>query len=167
MSIAPEHIPHAPELSPVAQAAMERTHWIASVDLEIDRVWPWIEGAIANGMPYGVVTHTKDDIKSMIINNDAQLWTTPNGACVTCVTVYPRASILQIWLMGGDYNELMTKHFSAVNEWAKSIGASLMYVQGRKGWIRRLNRLGFEQHQAITCLEIKNGRTVTFRSTEH
>jgi hypothetical protein len=151
------------EMSPVAHAAMQRTQWIAWVDGEVDRCWPWIEAAVENGMPYGVITHTKEDIKSMIMNGDAQLWTTPNGACVTCVTVYPRASIVQIWLMGGDYKELMTKHFDAVNKWAQSIGASLMYVQGRKGWVQRLNRLGFEQHQAITCLEIKDGTTVTFR----
>jgi len=156
MSASVEQIrtPPATSLSPVAEAAIQRTHWIAAVDAEMDRCWHWFESAIQHGFPPGIISHTKDDLKTMVINNDAQLWTTPNGACLTCVTVYPRVSIVQIWLMGGDYEELMTKHADAVFRWGQSIGASLVYVQGRKGWVRRLNSRGFKEHQAITCMEL-------------
>ena len=149
------------EISPIAAAAIHRNVWIAAVDKEIDRCWPWLEDAMVHGFPAGIISHTKDDIKEMVISNEAQLWSTPNGACLTCVTQYPRVSIVQIWLMGGDFEELMTKHEHAVYQWAKSIGASLVYVQGRRGWTRRLKSRGYKEHQAITCMELTNGRTST------
>ena len=155
MSAEPQHIqPPVPDVSPTAKYAMDRVHWIAQVDMEMDRVWHWLEDAMHHSFPDGIITHTKDDIKEMLFNNDAQLWTTPHGACVTCVTVYPQTSIVQIWLMGGDFEELMTKHADAVYRWGKSIGASLVYVQGRRGWIRRLKTRGFVERQAITSMEL-------------
>ena len=149
----------------MAKYAMDRVQWIANVDMEVDRVWHWLEEAIAHSFPDGIISHTKDDIKEMLFNSDAQLWTTPNGACVTCVTVYPQTSIVQIWLMGGDFEELMTKHSQAVYQWGRSIGASLVYVQGRKGWIRRLKGRGFVERQAITCMELSDGTSSTRRDT--
>lgn len=141
---------------------MERVKWIANLDMEVDRVWHWLEDAMRRGFPAGIVSHNKNDIKEMLFNNDAQLWSTPNGACLTCVTVYPRTSIVQIWLMGGDFEELMTKHADAVYRWGKSIGASLVYVQGRKGWTRRLKSHGFIERQSITCMELEGyGNTST------
>jgi hypothetical protein len=163
MSAAAETIPRINQLSSVAQSAISRVNWIAAVDSEMDRVWPWIESALEHNMPGNVVTHNKDDLKQMVINNEAQLWTTPNGACITSVTVYPQTTIIQIWLMGGNFVELMTKHFDAVKLWAKSIDASLIYVQGRKGWTRRLESRGFKPHQSITCLEIQDGTTSSGR----
>ena len=158
MSAAEEYVHefNGEKVSPVAAAALQRNVWIAAVDKEIDRCWHWLEEAMKHGFPAGIISHTKDDLKEMVISNDAQLWSTPNGACLTCVTVYPRVSIVQIWLMGGDYEELMTKHADAVFRWGQSIGASLVYVQGRKGWTRRLRGRGFVEHQAITCMELAN-----------
>lgn len=155
--------PPGKELSAVAQTAIQRNNWIASVDAEMDRCWPWLEEALEHNMPGGIITHTLADLKQMVINNDAQLWTTPNGACLTCVSIYPQTKIIEIWLMAGNYTELMTKHFDAVKRWAKSIGAPLIYVQGREGWIRRLERHGFKSHQRVTCLEIENGTAGTGR----
>ena len=148
---------NTPDLSPVVKAAMERNNWLAAADMEMDRVWPMLEPALRHGMPEGIVMYTLDDLKQRVFSNDAQLWTTPNGACLTCVTVYPQTTIVQIWLMGGDFEELMTKHSDAVYRWAKdTIGASMIYVQGRKGWTRRLKGRGFTEGQSITCMELAN-----------
>jgi len=144
-----------PQFSPVAIAAMERVRWLALADQEMDRCWPWLKEAQEHGLPPGIEMYTLNDLKQRVFNNDAQLWSTPNGACLTCVTIYPQTTIVQIWLMGGDYEELMTKHSDAVFRWAKDvIGASMIYVQGRKGWTRRLKDRGFHELQSITAMEL-------------
>lgn len=148
---------NAPTLSPVAKAAMERCQWLAAADMEMDRCWPWLKDAMEHGLPDGIVMYTLNDLKQKVFTDDAQLWSTPNGACLTCVSKYPQTTIVQIWLMGGDFEELMTKHSDAVYKWAKeTIGASMIYVQGRKGWTRRLKERGFKEQQVITCMELAN-----------
>lgn len=148
---------NAPTLSPVAMAAMERAQWIAAADMEMDRCWKFLEPAMNHGLPEGITMYTLDDLKQKVFTNDAQLWSTPNGACLTCVTVYPQTTIVQIWLMGGDFEELMTKHSDAVYRWAKeTIGASMIYVQGRHGWTRRLKDRGFTRGQSIACMELSS-----------
>lgn len=151
-----------PQLSPVAEAAVKRIQFIHWVDHEIDRFTPGLEKALSCGMPDGVRTHNMADLKSMIINNEAQMWSTENGVCICTMSVYPQSSTYEIWLMAGDFDELMTKWFATVQDYARQCGASLMYVRGRKGWTRRLLSRGFKQGHSTTCLDLRehNGTTI-------
>ena len=124
---------------------------------EAHRCWPWMKAAMQRGMPSGILTHDLDDIIQMLLDGNAQLWSTEDGCIVTCVTTFPKTRIVQIWLMGGDFEQVVSEHEAALVDWATSIGACLLYVQGRKGWLRRLKDRGYQQNQVILSLELTNG----------
>jgi len=133
-------------------------HFNNPLKREVERCWPWIEAAMQKGMPGGVITHNLDDVSAMVINGDAQLWSTPDGCMLTYVSAFPRAKIVQVWTLGGDFDQVMLQHEQAVIEWATSIGAVLLYVQGRKGWTRKLADRGWKESQRIMTLELNNGK---------
>lgn len=133
---------------------------------ETVRCWPWMEAAMRRGMPGGILTHNLEDIIQMVLGGDAQLWTSPDGVMVTYVSNFPRCRIVQVWLLGGDFEQVTSQHEAALIEWSKSIGAALLYVQGRRGWLRKLASRGYKQHQAIVCLELENGSSQPTTLTE-
>jgi hypothetical protein len=135
--------------SSVAEAAINEVAFIAWVDAEVDRCWPWLEQAMRRGVPGGIITHGIDDIKKMVFTRQAHLWTTPNGVALTTFSQYPLCRIMNIWLLGGDFEEVFDIHNDAVEHFARSNGARLLYAQGRPGWVRRLRDRGYKECQRI------------------
>lgn len=117
---------------------------------EVLRCRPWIEAALERSAK----SHSFEDVLRVIMQNDAHLWATENGCCVTCITAYPLSKVLQIWLLGGDFDEVYNEHNAQVEQWAKSHDCDHILVNGRKGWARRLKDLGYEYTAAILIKEI-------------
>ena len=88
-------------------------------------------------------THTELDLWSGIAQGFYHLWPGEQSAAVTELVDYPRARVLNVWLAGGDLQELLTVILPTIEDWAKTCGAQSVTVTGRRGWVRVLRDSGY------------------------
>lgn len=106
---------------------------------ELDRCRDWIEAALE----YSGGTHDWYDIVFGVLQGNFQLWPKENGALVTEIITYPRKRVLNVFLGGGDLNELASMHEEVI-AWAKEQGCTGATISGRKGWERAYAKLGWK-----------------------
>jgi hypothetical protein len=106
---------------------------------ELARCRPWIEDALeyCNG------THIFEDVVKGIAESRMQLWAAPRGCMVTEIMVYPRKKVLNIFLAGGDLEQLLDMN-DAMTEWAKMQGCTGGTITGRVGWKKVLEPMGWK-----------------------
>jgi hypothetical protein len=117
---------------------------------ELERCRPWIEAALV----YSGGTHTFDDVADMIKTGRLQLWPAPKGCLVTEILVYPRKTVLNVFLGGGDLDQLADMH-GDMYLWAKAQGCTAAMIQGRKGWERVLRSYGWKARHILLTKEFK------------
>lgn len=76
-----------------------------------------------------------DDVWDLIVKNQAQFWPGKSCALVTEVKQYPKKRLVNVWLGGGDLEELKVMA-NYVREYAKHAGCDAITIQGRPGWQR-------------------------------
>ena len=64
-----------------------------------------------------------------------QLWPAERGCLVTEIQVYPRKKVLNVFLGGGDMDQLLDMEAAAA-AWGKAQGCTMATIQGRPGWER-------------------------------
>lgn len=111
---------------------------------EFDRCWPWLSEALRHGGDL----HSRDSLLAMLISGRAHLWPLQRSAGVTIGHEYPHARVMQIWLVGGELDELLA-HEPVVAEWAKGNGFTHLEMNGRFGWRRALRKLRWDR-EALT-----------------
>lgn len=116
---------------------------------ELERVRPWIEGALR----YSGGTHTFEDVVQGIVDRRMQLWPGERSAAVTEILSFPRKKVLNTFLAGGDMDELMLMMRDA-QKWARAQGCDTMTMSGRKGWLRVLNKHGWQEAYATMAVEL-------------
>ena len=124
-------------------------HWKLSPDLE--RCKSWIEAALVhcNG------THEWDDIVAGIASSKMQLWAAPRGCIVTEIVVYPRKKVINIFLAGGELDQIMDMEHD-IGQWAKSHGCTGGMMTGRLGWKKPLTENGWKLQHVSFHKEIEN-----------
>ena len=112
-------------------------HWIPSPELE--RCKPWIEAALeyCNG------TYLWEDVVQNIAEEKMQFWPAPRGCMVTEIVVYPRKKYLNLFLAGGELDQLLDMNES-ITAWAKQWGCDGGMMSGRSGWKKPLEKLGWK-----------------------
>lgn len=116
---------------------------------EIDRCRVWIEASMKRSQFEGVVTHDFNDVKTMLLNGEAELWSSANGCVITFISHFPKSSLLTLWLAGGKFEEVMDDHEKSIILWGKQNHCASMYVMGRKGWKRKLRARNFVEHATV------------------
>lgn len=124
-------------------------HWKLSPDLE--RCKPWIEAALV----YCNGTHEWDDIVAGIASSKMQLWAAPRGCIVTEIVVYPRKKVINIFLAGGELDQIMDMEHD-IGQWAKSHGCTGGMMTGRLGWKKPLMENGWKLQHVSFHKEIEN-----------
>jgi hypothetical protein len=106
---------------------------------ELERCRPWIEDALkyCNG------THSYEDVVQSISKGMMQLWPAPRGCMVTEIVIYPRKKVLNIFLAGGELDQLLDMN-SDMNAWAKEQGCTGGSLTGRVGWKKVLEPMGWK-----------------------
>ena len=130
--------------------AVEQQAWIRAFKDEIERCKPWIEDALDNSAP----SHYFEDIRVMLLNGDATLWSTQNGCVVTCFTTFPAGKMLQMWLMGGDFEEVYNERNASIEAFARENGCTTLFINGRKGWERRMKDRGYDFASVVLTKEL-------------
>lgn len=113
-----------------------------------DRCRPWIEAALAL-----VETHTIDDIARGVEEGRFHFWPGERAAAITCVNVFPRAQYLNVFLAGGDMEELLAM-VPSFKSWGRHLGCSKLTLFGRAGWKRVLRDWQQEVVVLSTSLEL-------------
>lgn len=130
---------------------MEASSTILMVN-EIERCKPWIEAALE----YSGGTHTFEDIEKGIQESRMQLWPAPRGCIVTEIVVYPRKKYLNVFLAGGELDQILDMD-TDVKAWAKQHGCDAAMMSGRIGWKKPLAKLGWEVLQTHFVKEFEDG----------
>ena len=116
---------------------------------ELERCRPWIEAALE----YSGGTHEFEDIVKNIAESKMQLWPAERGCIVTEIVVYPRKKVINIFLAGGELDQILDMD-EDVKAWAKEHGCTGATMAGRLGWKKPLASLGWEFHLASFAKEI-------------
>lgn len=103
------------------------------MDNELERCKDWIEAALE----YSCGTHDFEDVVKGVYSGTMQLWPTPKGCIVTEIVIYPKKKVLNVFLGGGELEQIMDMHIDVI-EWAKAQGCSALTMTGRLGWKKPL-----------------------------
>ena len=97
----------------------------------IDRYRPQIEAALA----FADDSHSFEDIKQSVVSGDLQFWPGLSSVVITEIVRYPRYTALNLFLAGGNMDELEAM-LPEIEKFAKHVGADRLVLAGRKGWVR-------------------------------
>ena len=120
-----------------------------TMDSELERCRPWIESALA--LSGG--THLFQDVVECVKLGTMQFWNAPKGCMVTEILNYPRKKVFHIFLAGGDLAQIKDFSDSAIH-FAKLNGCTAMSLAGRRGWVKALADLGWEEKFTTMSVEI-------------
>lgn len=120
-----------------------------TLDEELERCKPWIESALA--LSGG--THLFQDVVECVKLGTMQLWNAPKGCMVTEILEYPRKKVLHIFLAGGDLGQIKDFSDSAIY-FGKLNGCTAMTLAGRRGWVKALTDLNWEEKFTTMSVEI-------------
>tara|TARA_R110000744_G_C19370668_1_gene562497 strand:+ start:3446 stop:3805 length:360 start_codon:yes stop_codon:yes gene_type:complete len=113
-----------------------------------------VEAALA----YSEGTHTFDDIVLMVLNGRLRFMPLANSFLMTEVTVYPQTNHLNVFLAGGDLDEIRAQQ-AALEEMAVLAGCSAITLSGRRGWIMALKQLGWKESHTTAFYTITKDQT--------
>ena len=119
---------------------------------DLERCRPWIEAALA----YTGGTHAWEDIVNSIGTGQMQLWAADRGCIVTEIVVYPRKKVLNIFLAGGDLDQILDMDHD-VKRWAKEYGCTAATMMGRMGWKKPLAALDWKLQHGCFLKEFNDG----------
>lgn len=79
-----------------------------------------------------------EGVTKMLDEGAAQVWFAENSTIVT--EIYDRGNkrVCEIWLAGGDMEELIELKNEEIEPWAREMGCNRMLIIGRRGWERAL-----------------------------
>lgn len=106
---------------------------------ELVRCQPWIEAALE----YSGGTHDFGDIVDGVLCGRMQLWPAPKGCLVTEVVTFPRKKTINVFLGGGELEQLDDMHADVI-AWAKEQGCTAATISGRPGWTRAFKGRGWK-----------------------
>lgn len=110
----------------------DRSEWL--------RCRKWIEAALE----YCGGTHTIEDIEDGIESGLYQFFCSPRSAVITEIIHYPRKTVLNYFLIGGDLGELIQEIEPYVTRWGKEKhGCKKVVGIGRKGFERAFRGSGY------------------------
>jgi hypothetical protein len=111
----------------------------ARLQFELARCRPWIEAALQHSGG----THEWQDVVGQIAEGRLQFWPAERGCAVTEIVVYPQVTVLNIFLAGGELDQLLDMEGDAF-QWAKAQGCKSVTLSGRLGWQRALKSRGWK-----------------------
>lgn len=128
---------------------------------DVEALWPIIEPMISKAIDRCHGETSAEYVKQDLIDGaDRLLLVTedenPLAAIMLSISQRPTKKVLHVSLAGG---EQMEKWFDAgipvVERVAQEVGADAVYVMGRKGWIRKLEKHGYSVYSTLIGKELK------------
>jgi hypothetical protein len=116
--------------------------WIGKGDVE--RVWPKVEPFLVSALKRWLPVYFSADLLEMVKKDELQLWIITDtkkeilyGAGLTEIRNYPRAKILNLFMLGGKEMKRWVDQWSdAMELFARSQNCDFLQCSGRRGWAR-------------------------------
>jgi hypothetical protein len=117
----------------------------------VEEIWPllsqFIAAALLKGSP--IPETSLEDVKRRLLSQEAQGWVAIRGSEVlafmnTYIANTEILSRLVIENIAGVEMDSWLHLYDTVEAWAREKGLDQILVRGRKGWIKKLEPLGFE-----------------------
>lgn len=127
---------------------------------EILDYWEFLSRKIYAALDTGQGESSPVDICRKALNNQAQIWVIQDEEGIKNVTVteilqYSQHKTLHIITTTGDgWKEYKEEH-KELEKYAKDIGAVAIEMWGRKGWLRKLEPMGYKEAYTVMRMEIK------------
>ncbi len=112
-------------------------------ELEFERLEPHIISALKHQDRYNLI-----DIKEKIGQGLFHIWPGKDAFYISSFGEFPKYRILNLFLCGGNYKEL-EEMLKSIEQFAKQCECKYLYGGGRKGWLRKIKHLGFEQEYIV------------------
>jgi len=114
---------------------------------------------ILDAMPSLGGTHDFTDIIQLIMDGMITLWISDNSFILTEVVSYPRMKAVNMFMVGGDLEELLGFD-DILTEYGKHHGCSRLEGWARPGFAknRSMKALGFYKHKAVVYKDIHDGQ---------
>jgi hypothetical protein len=122
---------------------------------EFERCKPWIEAALVEARG----THTIEDVKAGVAARRYHFWPGKNAAAITEVFNFPRQRVFNVFLAGGDLNEILTEMEPDFCSFAEFLGCSSIVMTGRRGWEKVLKPLGWHPTAVVLAKELRQAQT--------
>jgi len=105
---------------------------------EPDR-FAWLLGLLGEALEHCHGTHSLEDVRQALQEGKLQLWVGERSIAVTERLHYPRKDVVNIFLAGGDLEE-MRACLPGIEAYARGVGASAMMMSWREkrksGWAK-------------------------------
>lgn len=89
-------------------------------------------------------THTEDDIILGLISGHLKLWALEKSVGITEFQTYPRMKVINVFLAGGDLDEIMA-HTPVLEAYGLKNGCTRMTFGGRPGWEPKMADRGYKR----------------------
>lgn len=109
---------------------------------EFNRLIPQLQASL----DYSLKTHSVEDVRKAVEEGKMHFWPVGNSLVVTELAEYPQAKILNVFIAGGNAEEIM-KIQPNLQSWANHLGCSHVGFLGRKGWSPFLRKTGWTDHK--------------------
>ena len=114
---------------------------------QLERCRPWLEPALEGGF------FSWSDVQSLMLSGSLLLWEGRKSAILTEDVTYPQHKAVQVWLAGGDMDEIiaMTPGLEAA---ARMRGCDRVLIEGREGWQKALSALDYKPFSFTVVKEL-------------
>ncbi len=114
--------------------------WVNKEDSE--KIWPQVEPFLKSALMRWLPVYFLCDLLEMVKKDELQLWVVTDneekklyGAALTQILVYPRARIMNIFMLGGkDWKKWKGDISSAMERFARDQKCDFLQSIGREGW---------------------------------
>lgn len=114
--------------------------------------WTRLRPLIEKALPYNGGTHTIEDIEAGLAAGRFHFWGAEKSAVVTEFVEYPQLRALNVFLIGGELNEVRAMA-PQIEQYAREHGCKRIQGAGRPGWERALP--GFRRLLVVGVKEIE------------
>lgn len=114
--------------------------WVNKEDAE--RIWPKVEPFLMSALKRWLPVYFSCDLLDLVKKEEAQLWIVFDskeeilyGAALTQIIIYPRARIMNVFMLGGkDWKKWKNDISSAMERFAYDQKCDFLQSIGRRGW---------------------------------
>lgn len=98
-------------------------------------------------------THGELHVVSALLCGNMQMWIRGSSAVITEIVAYPLITILSVFAAGGTIKEIKDL-MPMIESYAKKNGCKRVRIEGRHGWVRWADELGYRDASAVGIKDI-------------
>lgn len=128
----------------------------------VERFWPLAEPYIKRALDHTHGELLPADLLRRCLDRDIQLWLISRekrifGAATTEIVVYPQRKHCRIiTIAGSDFDSWRANAAEQIEQWALEQGCDAMEAFVRKGFVPKLEQLGYHHKQSVVVKELKH-----------